>query len=807
MLSRLLFCEALLALDTIARLNTSLVGRYRIERELGAGGMATVYLAEDFKHDRHVALKVLREDLSASLGKERFVREVKVAAALQHPHILPLYDSGEADGLLFYVMPFVDGQSLREKLVKEGELSVNDAVRVLRDVADALSEAHKHGVVHRDLKPENVMLRGRHALVTDFGVAKALSDATGAHSLTTAGIALGTPTYMSPEQATADPHLDQRADIYAFGVIAYELLTGRPPFSGSSPQQTLAAHVTVTPEPVTAHRATIPPALASLVMRCLEKNPADRWQHAEDLIPPLEAVLTSTGGATPTDARPLAPASAPVWRRNVQRLTTAVLGLALIAVLALYWRLRGDSGAAPIASPSIAVLPFSDMSDTKADESFTDGMTEELVGALSNTEGLRVKSAFSLRGTQKAEREIGRQLEVQSVVAGSVRRSGDVLRISARLVNVSDGYQLWANTYERAVRNPADVFTVQDDITKAIVNALKLKLNVATTAAAQGDRQTKNFDAYKAFLNGRYYMAKRTGESLRTAIGFFEDAVRRDSTYAIAWDGLADSYALINNYAFVSHAEVFGKARQAVQRALALDSTLAEAYATVGYIGLNDSWNWPAVEKAFQRSIVLNPNVSTAHHWYSLYLDAMGRGPEALSEIRRAIELDPVSLVINREEGTTYYYLRDYAKALQQYRRTLDLDPSFVSAHVWIARAYIAQRKFGDAINELRNQPDYQGGHSFAILAYAYAHAGQREKADSLLEELTARARRENVWPMYLGLIQLALGNRDAALSYLESEVDRHSAQMAYIRVDPIFAELKGNVRFERILRKLNLTK
>ena len=291
-------------------LRAALAGRYTLERELGAGGMATVYLAHDLRHDRKVALKLLREELSASLGKERFLREIKVAAALQHPHILPLYDSGAADNLLYYVMPYVDGPSLRDRLAKEGELPIGEAVRILRDVADALTEAHRHGVVHRDLKPENVMLRGRHALVMDFGVAKALSEATGRQSLTTVGVALGTPTYMAPEQAVADPHVDHRADIYAFGVVAYELLAGRPPFTGATPQQVLAAHVTAAPEPVTAYRA-VPPALAALVMRCLEKRPADRWQSAEELVPQLEALMTPSGGITPTATQPVAAAAAP----------------------------------------------------------------------------------------------------------------------------------------------------------------------------------------------------------------------------------------------------------------------------------------------------------------------------------------------------------------------------------------------------------------------------------------------------------------------------------------------------------------
>ncbi len=291
--------------DITSRLSTALADRYRIEREIGAGGMATVYLAEDLKHERKVAVKVLRPELAAALGSERFLREIKIAAKLKHPHILPLFDSGEADGFLYYVMPFEEGQSLREKLAKEGELPIAEAVRLLRDVVDALAHAHKHGVVHRDIKPDNVMLSGQHALVTDFGVAKAVTEATGRQQLTATGVALGTPAYMAPEQAAADPHIDHRADIYAVGALAYELLTGRPPFTGTTPQMILSAHVTEAPEPVTKYRETVPPALAQLVMKCLEKKPADRWQRAEELLPRLEALATPSGGLTPTATMPV----------------------------------------------------------------------------------------------------------------------------------------------------------------------------------------------------------------------------------------------------------------------------------------------------------------------------------------------------------------------------------------------------------------------------------------------------------------------------------------------------------------------
>jgi Tol biopolymer transport system component len=292
--------------DLLERLKVALVDRYTIERELGLGGMATVYLAEDIRHHRKVAVKVLRSDIAAALGPERFLQEIEIAAQLQHPNILPLYDSGEADGFLFYVMPHIEGPSLREKLGKEGELPIADAVRILRDVVDALTEAHARGVVHRDIKPENILLSGRHALVTDFGVAKAVSEATGRAKLTTAGVALGTPAYMAPEQASADPHLDQRVDIYAVGAVAYELLTGRPVFMGTTPQMILSAHMTEPVQPVTKHRDTVPAALESVVMRCLEKRPADRWQSAEELLPQLEVLATPSGGVTPTDTRPVA---------------------------------------------------------------------------------------------------------------------------------------------------------------------------------------------------------------------------------------------------------------------------------------------------------------------------------------------------------------------------------------------------------------------------------------------------------------------------------------------------------------------
>ncbi|MBI3983419.1 MAG: serine/threonine protein kinase, partial [Gemmatimonadetes bacterium] len=344
--------------DPLQALRGALAGRYTVERELGAGGMATVYLAEDVRHRRKVAVKVLRPDLAQSVGPERFLREIEIAARLQHPHILPLYDSGEAAGFLFYVMPYVEGESLRQRLSRHGELPVADAVRILRDVADALAKAHGQGVVHRDIKPDNVLLADRHAMVADFGVAKAVSEATGRHGVTTAGVALGTPTYMAPEQAVADPNLDHRVDIYAFGVLAYEMLTGEPPFAGPNAQAVLSAHMTEAPAPVTGRRAAVPEPLGQLVMKCLEKKAADRWQTADELLGRLEAISTPSAGVTPTATSPIAAAGRPAWSLSFDRRKAGVAATALAAVVALLvwapWRRGG-----PAIDPNlVAVLPF-----------------------------------------------------------------------------------------------------------------------------------------------------------------------------------------------------------------------------------------------------------------------------------------------------------------------------------------------------------------------------------------------------------------------------------------------------------------
>jgi len=450
--------------DAVARLSAALSGQYAIERELGSGGMATVYLARDIKHDRQVALKVLRPELAATLGPDRFPREIRIVAKLQHPHVLPLHDSGESAGFLYYVMPYVDGESLRTKLTREGQLPVHEAVRILREVVDALAYAHAQGVLHRDIKPDNVMLSGRHAMVMDFGVAKAVSDA-GGEKLTTVGVAVGTPTYMSPEQATGELHLDHRSDIYAVGILGYELLTGKPPFVAHSAQAVLSAQVLERPKPVSEVRPAVPEPISDMLMKCLEKNPADRWQSAEEILHALEIMATPSGGVTPTTTRPLKATDA---RRAPSRRRWMIGGaVAAVVVIAGAGVTLVASGDGVISPNHLAIMPIQDISG--ADGPFVEALHDQLIIAVGQEDGLTAapRSAVMIYKAQpKPMVDVARETNVGSVLEGTVFRTSDsTMRINVQLTEPRSLRQLWGHSYEINVR---DVAGAQDSVVRQI---------------------------------------------------------------------------------------------------------------------------------------------------------------------------------------------------------------------------------------------------------------------------------------------------------------------------------------------------
>ena len=452
--------------DTIERVRAAFADRYEIEREVGQGGMAIVYVARDLKHDRQVAVKILRPELAAALGGDRFTREIQIIARLSHPHILPLHDSGEMGGYLFYVMPFVEGESLRKKLQRDGRLPIHEALRILREVVDALAYAHGHGIVHRDIKPDNVMLSGRHAIVADFGVAKAVS-AAGGEKLTTVGVALGTPSYMSPEQAMGEGDIDHRSDIYSVGALAYEMLTGETPFDKQTAQAILAAQVMEQPEEITEKRSNVSPGLNDLIMRCLQKDRADRWQTAEELLPQLETLATPSGGMTPTDTRPIR-ATLPSRKRSRRWVTGSAAAALVVIAGAGTMLLRGGGGSDTIER--IAVLPIQDLSGS--DQVFVDGVHDALITALAqaNVVGVVSRSAvMRYRGTTEKTEDIARELGVQALVEGTVFRAGDRMRINVQMVDPATLRHLWTQTYERDVN---DVLSVQGEVVEAIAQEL-----------------------------------------------------------------------------------------------------------------------------------------------------------------------------------------------------------------------------------------------------------------------------------------------------------------------------------------------
>jgi serine/threonine-protein kinase len=782
------------------KLRAALAGHYTIERELGAGGMATVYLAHDLRHDRKVALKLLREELSASLGKERFLREIKVAAALQHPHILPLYDSGAADDLLFYVMPYVDGPSLRDKLAKEGELPIGEAVRILRDVADALTEAHRHGVVHRDLKPENVMLRGRHALVMDFGVAKALSEATGRQSLTTVGVALGTPTYMAPEQAVADPHVDHRADIYAFGVVAYELLAGRPPFTGASPQQVLAAHVTAVPEPIATYRP-VPPALAALLMRCLEKRPADRWQSAEELIPQLEALMTPSGGITPTATQPVAAASVARAPR-ASRLRWALALAAVLAVLGFVaWRAthRGTGAASAsqsrvVAAKRVGVLPFTSRSQDTADAYLGDGMATDLTTTLAGMSGLHVvsrSSTFALRG--KTARDAGTALHADAMVEGTVGKVDDRLRVTISLVNVSDEALLWSQRYDVTEK---ELYPLQDSAASAIASALGVGSS-HRNAPGLATHRTTSPEAHDLVLRGQFLTEQGTEAGLHEAIALFQRAAALDSTYADPWNGIAQAWFFLAD-TYIAPRQAVPPMRSALEKALALDPTSAAAHALLGSLFATYLRDFAAAEPEYLRAIALDSTTPFGGD-YGWLMHLRGLDDSATAVVRRARRHNPFSFA-PANLAVVIFLDRDMvdsaSAACQALRRLAD---DRCDANVLMRRGRAAE-----AVTILKRTPPTKP-EEMLLLSEALARSGDAAAARRELSAALAAAGPRYVREDYVAFAYLALGDTVRTLEWLDRGLTAEAANMAWINRNWRFEPLHGNAGFAAILRKAGL--
>jgi len=782
-------------MDLREQLQQTLGSTYALERELGGGGMARVFLARETRLRRSVVVKVLSPELAAGISGERFEREIELAASLQQANIVPVLSAGDINGLPYYTMPYVVGESLRTLLTRRGHLPIADVVSILRDVARALSYAHERGVVHRDIKPDNVLLSHGAAVVTDFGIAKAISasrTAEGEATLTQAGSAIGTPAYMAPEQVAGDPHIDTHADLYALGCLAYELLTGHAPFAGMPLQRVLAAHLTETPQPVRELRPETASSLAALVMRCLAKQAADRPASANEILQTLDLIATS--GAD----RPTADRSSRSNRRRRVVLASAAAVIVVLIVASAWW--RGRSAFAAHVDRSIAVLPLANLSGDKANDYFGEGLAEEMTNALGKA-GLRVIG----RGTARTlvdrgldAQAIGRQLGVGSVLQGTVQRASDRLRITVSLISASDGSLAWSEKYDRDIK---DVFAVQDEIARSVAGQLRVTL--AGPSATLARKETDDPEAHALYLRGLYLWNRRTAQTLHQAISLFEEAVRRDPNYARAHAGIGMAYVVLPVYDDVPTDSMLLKGVDAAHRALAIDSTLPEAHAVLGYASTAIFEN-AAAERSFGTALSLDSSFATAHFWRSNLLSHVGRDNEARREDERARALEPASLVILGMAGRLLYNTRDYSAADSAERVALAIDSTFDINLATRGAILIEQGKVDEAIailEPLSRRPNMRSAYKLGLLAYAYARAQRAAQARATL----ARLPRDTL--VSAGVTVAAaldvLGDRDSAVTMFRRAVAQHdpwifiqgrSAPYDGLRKDPRLAALFAKI-------------
>ena len=798
-------------MDLREQLALTLGDAYSLERELGGGGMSRVFVATETALGRRVVVKVLPEEMVGQVSLERFKREIALAARLQHPHIVPLLTAGDAGGLPYFTMPLVEGESLRARLARHGELPLSEAIRLLREIASALAYAHDRGIVHRDIKPDNVLLSGGSAMITDFGVAKAISASSNSEggNTTSMGVALGTPAYMSPEQASADPAVDHRADLYAFGVLAYELLTGQPPFAGRTPQGLLAAHVTEAPEAITRRRNTIPPALGALIMRCLEKRAADRPQTAMDLVHGLDQITTPSGGSPPTSALAAATGAASTSAStgstapHASRRWVGIAAALVVVVLGAGWFLTARTASAS-AARSIAVLP-TDMGTDTAHAYLADGLSSELTTRLSKIPGLMVRaysSSKAMRGRPLGE--AGKALQVASVVTASLMRSGNRLRVTASLVNASDETVKWSETFEE---NDQDQFALQDKLVNAIANALKLTLS-PTTKAAVVAHGTTSAEAHDLVQRAQFQVDQFTLASLRSAVTLSELAIQKDSNYADAWASLANAWGTLADD-FVSPRQAVPPMRRAVQRAIELDPSSAEAHAQLGTQHLFYDWDIVAARREFSVALSLDSANATASVWLPHALEVDPALADSATRIwEQGVRLNPGSIAHLRY-ATNTHALRNLTDAARRERcMTLsrmapNLGVRCEANRLWLAGDAAGARKL-IRINYASRAADLakDNGSAHAGRAANLAQLGDTAAARAALLVAIAASAREYVREDEIATAFFRLGDTDQSVDWWRRSVESNGAQVIWLAKDPEFAPLRKDPRIQALLVK-----
>jgi serine/threonine protein kinase/tetratricopeptide (TPR) repeat protein len=796
------------------------VSHYRIVEQVGAGGMGVVYRAHDDRLNRDVALKFLPDELNHDENaRALLIREARTASALNHPNICTIYDVGEEAGKIYIVMEFVSGRSLAEQIPEDG-LPVETVIRYGEQIADAMAHAHERGVIHRDLKTPNVIVMpGGRVKVLDFGLAKYMSPGEitlktqSISTLTTEGAIVGTMHYMAPELFRGEP-ADARSDVWALGVVLYEMANGKRPFRGRTSYELSSMILHDSPPSL---RDNVPLGLRSVIEHCLAKEPAQRYQHASEIRAALEALRTNSAvipasaiQASAIQAPAILPGAAAGRSRLSRALSVSSAVLALLLVAALVWKLvevkwRGSPAVGAASIQSLAVLPLENLTGDPKQDYFADGMCDALITELSQIKKLRVISRTSVmqyKDKHKSPAQIAQELGVDALVEGSVLRSDDRVRISAELVQPRTGQNLWAHSYERTV---TDILALQSDVARDIVTQIQIQLTQPEQERLAKTR-TVVPAAYDAYLQGNYYVAKRTGEAVTEAVADYRQAIQLDPTYAPSYAGLAAALTLAADYKDVASSEVLPEAEAAAVKALQLDDNLASAHAVLGQIRAY-RLEWPGVLDEFKRAIELNPGEANSHHWYALALAAAGRNDEAISEMKLAQELDPRSLIINANLSWVLYLAGRYEEAVAQAQKTVAMDPSFAVAHGCLGQAYLAQREYAKALQELQQALALSGNEtSFkAELGNAYAVAGKKAEALGILHDLLQMSSRQYVSPYSIALVYVGLDQKDEAFRWLDKAYDERSVRLINIAVHPRFASLHSDPRFATLVQRIGL--
>ncbi len=759
------------------------LGHYQVTSMLGKGGMGEVYQARDLKLGRDVAIKVLQEEFARDVDRvTRFQREAKLLASLNHPNICTIYDIDEHEGQHFITMELIEGQTLKQRMLGR-QLEIDEILTVTLEVTDGLEAAHAKGIIHRDIKATNIFITAAgHAKILDFGLAKLvpeqlagnagdgasrLSTETAAEQLTGSGMAVGTVAYMSPEQALGRA-LDARSDLFSLGVVLYEMATGRLPFRGDTSMAQFDNLLHQAPTPAVRLNPDVPDALDRIINKAIEKDRQVRYQSARDLLVDLKRLKRErdSGG------------------RAVE---------------------ASGFGVQPRLQ-SLAVLAFTNMSADKENEYFCDGLSEEIINALCNIRELKVAartSAFAFKGKEIDIREVGEKLNVGTVLEGSVRKAGQRLRITAQLINVEDGYHIWSGQFDREMK---DIFDIQEEISLTIVDHLKLKL-------LQGEkekilkRSTENPEAYECYLKGRYFWNRRYEKSFQRGLQYFQQAIEKDPGYALAYVGIADTFATLGGFSFLPPHQAYGRAKAAAQKALELDSDSAEVHATLGWITMFYDWDMPAAEKHFIKAIQLKPDYALAHQWYKNCLACTGRFDEAVREMEEACRLEPLESVNPAHLGVALYFARRFDESIEVLRKVIELDPEFSISYWFQSGNFMAKEMLGEAIAALQKFVELSPESVIALstLGLAYGFSGMKDEALGILKRLEGISKERYIGSFWKAAIWLGLGEKNKALEDMEKAYEERESYMVFLKAWPIYDSLRSEPRFKELLKKMNL--